>query len=111
MVITYYYICLFHYYLIITYYVINSHYYLLLTVELADDAGATGPAPRGCRQRHAGAAAPTESLTPSPPLMRLQGWPNTVFLFARSARMEPRAWPRARRAWRIRSAKLVRSGR
>ena len=37
MVITYYYICLFHYYLIITYYVINSHYYLLLTVELADE--------------------------------------------------------------------------
>ena len=36
MVITYYYIGLFHYYLIITYYVINSHYYLLLTVELAD---------------------------------------------------------------------------
>ena len=36
MVITYYYICLFHYYVIITYYVINSHYYLLLTVELVD---------------------------------------------------------------------------
>ena len=37
MVITYYYIGLFHYYFIITYYVINSHYYLLLTVELADE--------------------------------------------------------------------------
>jgi len=37
MVITYYYIGLFHYYLVITYYVINSHYYLLLTVELADE--------------------------------------------------------------------------
>jgi len=35
MVITYYYIGLFHYYVIITHYVINSHYYLLLTVELA----------------------------------------------------------------------------
>ena len=36
MVITYYYIGLFHYYVRITHYVINSHYYLLLTVELAD---------------------------------------------------------------------------
>ena len=39
MVITYYYIGLFHYYVIITYYAINSHYYLLLTVELADGHG------------------------------------------------------------------------
>ena len=36
MVITYSYIGLFHYYVIITYYVINSHHYLLWTVKLAD---------------------------------------------------------------------------
>ena len=51
MVITYYYIGLFHYYVIITYYVINSHYYLLLTVELADVVASCLPQSLNCRLR------------------------------------------------------------